>query len=200
MATHRKFRSRLGRLLLAGAACCALGGCKLFERSKDDRVGSADERADPLLGGTRIPATNLPTREGAGRASRDPLMGSPTGRDDRTSHAREPFRNGPDTTTAGLTGRLNAGQSAPGIGERRDDVPAATPASPRYDDVLASLRKFKATWGEPTKSGDDYSFKCDVPIEGGADGAKRRYEGVGRTETAAALDALDQVKNDRGLD
>jgi hypothetical protein len=206
---------RYRRPLLAGLACAVLPatGCKLFDRSGTDRPGryARDDRPDPLLGGVKIPPTDLPIpgKDAYGKERRDPLLGSPTGRDDRTSRTtRDPFRTGPETTVAGLTGRLTPGDEAPGIGDRREPVipaggvPLTRPAptsTAKLDDVTAELKRFGGTWTEPVKESGEYLFRVDVPVEGGADGAVRRYQGSGASAAAAAADALAQIKTDRGL-
>src|SRR5205085_10582934 len=90
------------------------------------------ERADPLLG-AHIPATDLPVPgrgEGYGKGGRaDPLLGSPTGRGERSSQTnREPFRLGPQDPTAGLAGRLPPPDPGLSIGDRPDPRGAGTTA------------------------------------------------------------------------
>jgi hypothetical protein len=202
---------------LAAAACAALGGCRMFDRGGSSGGGGlfarGGDRPDPLLG-SRIPATDLPVPgrgEGYGKGTRDPLLGSPTGRGERFSRTdgREPFRLGPENTTAGLAGRLTPGDVGLSIGDRpagRADGPVPLRPTDRgsaggmtYSQITDALKKFDARWAEPTQEGGEYLFRADVPIEGGADGAVRRYEGAGSTPAAAARQVLDQIKSDRGL-
>jgi hypothetical protein len=199
---------------LAAAACAALAGCKVFDRgggSGGGLLSRGGDRPDPLLG-SRIPATDLPVPgrgEGYGKGAKDPLLGLPTGRGERSSRAddREPFRLGPGDTAPGLAGRMTPGDTGLSIGERpRDGGPV--PLRPAdggsagglsYTQITDALKRFDARWAEPVQEGGSYVFRADVPIEGGADGAVRRYEGTGSTPAAAAKQVLDQVKEDRGL-
>ena len=139
-------------VLLAGGA-----GCK---NSRGGWLrgggGSADDgiaRNDPLLGGARIPPQNLPIpgKDSYGsRGTRDPLLVSPAGLEDRGTKAtqqtpdkpanakgdgttasrprdgREPWRPGPEATNAALAAGLRPDDSVLSIGDRR---PVGTPAS-----------------------------------------------------------------------
>lgn len=197
--------------LLAVGLLAALPGCRLFERTKSTGGGS-DDRPDPLLGGSRIPATNLPIpgKDGYGLEKRDPLLGAPAARDkDKAAkEEREPYRLRTVDTVAAMAGtpRDPGGLS---IGDRR---PAATPTGNgpvefkpdasggrSYDQIAAELRQFKADFDSPVKEGGEYVLRADVPIEGGPGGTVRRYEGAGATPAAAAKQVLDAVKGDRGL-
>ncbi|MGL4420842.1 MAG: hypothetical protein ACRCZF_09280 [Gemmataceae bacterium] len=210
------------RYTIVAIGLLALGGCKFFEKTRTtggtDTI--ADNRPDPLLGQTRIPPTNLPVpgRDGIAKPPRDPLLGSPTGRDERSQNDRwknEPFRNNRETTAAGLAGgngnrrglsiddrndyadRREAVTPVSGTGPVTDRLPATRSAN--LEELYASLRKFNAKWLEPAPDGNDYLFRCDVPIEGGVAGPNRRYEGTGRSASAAVADVLEQIRSDRGL-
>jgi hypothetical protein len=211
MTAGRSIRWLLQACLAGGAlAVCAAAGCRWFDRSGGLARG---DRPDPLFG-TRIPATDLPIPgrgEGYGQGRSDPLLASPTGRGERSSRTdREPFRLGPENTTAGLAGRLRPEETGLSIGERPERNPNAgavllrptdrgTAGGMTYTQITEELTRFGATWSEPIPEGDEYVFRADVPIEGGVDGALRRYEGVGSTPASAAKQVLDQVKEDRGL-
>lgn len=212
---------------LAAAACAALAGagCRVFDRGGGTGMAAGGggglprgNRSDPLLG-THIPATDLPVPgrgEGYGKGPKDPLLGLPTGRGDRASRGdRDPFRLGPQDTTAGLAGRLGTEGTGLSIGDRPDRGPVANiPGGPvplrpadggtagglSYTQIADALKGFGARWSDPTREGGEYVFRADVPIEGGADGAVRRYEGAGPSPAAAAKQVLDQVKEDRGLE
>lgn len=223
-----------GRRVAAAAAACAVlsgAGCRLLDKDRKPAGGSGGggglarggDRPDPLLG-TRIPATDLPVPgrgEGYGKERNDPLLGSPTGRGERSSQdlprpAREPFRLGAGDTTAGLAGAYKPDETGLSIGDRPDPRAAGTPAGRgpvplrptdggaaggmTYAQITAALKRFDARWAEPTRDGGEYVFRADVPIEGGGEGPVRRYEGTGPTPAAAAKQVLDQIKSDRGLD
>ncbi len=227
------FPRRLGLAAWAGAFAAALAGCRssggYADRGGGETGGTLTSR-DPLLGGTRIPPQNLPVpgKDGYGsRERRDPLLGSPTGRDDGSERAgkadgggsasrgagKEPFRPGPGTTNAALAGALVPDDTELSIGERRTPgkttgqprgpVPlrpkdaANPPPGPGFDEVTDQLKRYGATWDPPVREGGEYVFRCDVPTDPDRPGLVRRYEGAGPTAAAAAKQVLDQVKSDR---
>jgi hypothetical protein len=204
------------------AACLAglafLAGCKAFDRDgrgtgtgrvKDggtgNRHGSDVASGDPLLGGKYIPKQDIPI-PGRDEAieKRDPLLRASNDR-------REPFRLGPENTTAALAGKPQ--DDVPRLDDRRmpneagrGPVPfkapdgtradAPTASLPTLDTQLDTLRSWGARFGEPQRdSNGEYSFACELP---GGDGPVKRYEGVGRSPTAAVFQVVDQIRTDRG--
>jgi hypothetical protein len=216
--------TNLKRALAAGVLACAVlapTGCKYFQKDGSGMgrlLSRGPDRPDPLLG-SRIPATDLPIPgrgEGYGSNTSDPLLQSPNPNEEERSsmgRRREPFRPGRDETPAGLTSGLKPSDTGLSIGDRADPrvngglairgpvplVPGGEVNSVAYSEVIDALRRFDARWAEPTREGDEYVFRADVPVEGGADGAMRRYEGAGKTPTAAAKQVLDQIQSDRGF-
>jgi len=214
----------------AACAVLGGAGCRLFDKDRGSGGGRAParpsgDRPDPLLG-THIPATNLPVpgrdRDGYGKEKADPLLGSPTGRSGERSSQnlpradREPYRPGPGDTVAGLAGGFEPEDTGLSIGPRPDRRPPGDPTGRgpvplrptdggtaggmTYTQVTDALKRFDARWSDPTRDGEGYVFRADVPIEGGGEGPVRRYEGSGPTPAAAAKQVLDQLKSDRGLD
>src|SRR5438105_9970338 len=147
--TRRMTWARRAGLAAAACAVLASAGCHVFDRGGGSSGGGMaarprGERADPLLG-SHIPATDLPVPgrgEGYGKEGKaDPLLGSPTGRGERSSQTnREPFRLGPQDTTAGLAGRLTPSDTGLSIGDRPDrrgegPTTGGAPAPPRPSDA-----------------------------------------------------------------
>ena len=172
-------------------------------------------RGDPLLGGSRIPPQNLPVpgREGYGaKERRDPLLGSPAGRDGNAKQAGqggskesairrptkdEPFRPGPGTTNAALAGHLVPDDTL-SIGDRRTPGRTASQpkdAGPDADRAADELRRLGATVEGPSRSGDGYEVRASVPL--GDEGRVRQYTGTGPTAATAVKQVLDQIKSDR---
>jgi hypothetical protein len=208
------------RWMAAAAAVCAaavLAGCKssgggLFNRGGPN--GTLMSRGDPLLGGARIPPQNLPLpgRDGYGaRERKDPLLGSPAGRDADERAGRDdakgsasrgwtkdhPFRPGPGTTNAALAGHLVPDDTL-SIGDRRaPGRTASQPADdgPEYTRAADELRRLGATVDPPERTGNGYEVRATVPLDG--PGLIRQYTGAGLTPAAAVRQLLDQVRSDR---
>jgi hypothetical protein len=195
-----------------------LAGCRMFDRDgqgfgtgrgKDggtgNRHGSDVASGDPLLGGKYIPKQDIPI-PGRDEAieKRDPLLRA-------SSDRREPFRLGPENTTAALAGKPQ--DDVPRLDDRRTPndasrgpVPFKAPDGARADAPTASLptletqydtlRSWGARFTEATRDArGDFSFTCELP---GGDGPVKRYEGVGRSPAAAVYQVVDQIRSDRG--
>lgn len=216
--------TRFGRALVPPAAIVMMAmlvcsGCRLFEggRSKDggtgNRQGDSTASGDPLLGGKYIPKQDIPIPGKSDLAeARDPLL-----RAGASSSRAEPFRLGPDQTTAALAGssrddvpRLDDKRSkneagrgpvpftAPGTtpGERRNESSDLTASIPTLASQLDTLRSWNAKFSDPVRDANgDYSFSAEVPFP---DGPTRRYEGAGRSPAAAVYQVVDQIRTDRG--
>ncbi len=184
---------RIGILLCAAVLACATGsGCRLFDRAGGSGRSSLGDRPDPLMGGSRIPATNLPTgKADTARGVRDPLMTSPVSQsNDLPGGARkDPYRPSRESTAAGLA----AGTRIP------DDYPDRRATSKTeaadYDRIASELRRLRVKFQEPIREGGEYVVRGEVAI--GTDGAMQRYEGSGRTAAEAANQLLEQVKSGR---
>lgn len=154
-------------ILLAGGAGCrnARGG---WLRGGGGGSGDGIARHDPLLGGARIPPQNLPIpgKDAYGsRGTRDPLLVSPTGRDDhdrkatqqnpdnppntkaggsaaRSRDSREPWRPGLEATNGALAAGLRPDDSVLSIGDRRPVGATASrpvPLRPRAEPAPAAV-------------------------------------------------------------
>jgi hypothetical protein len=133
-----------------------------------------------------------------------------------SSSRAEPFRLGPDQTTAALAGssrddvpRLDdkrpkneAGRgpvpfTPPGAapGERRNETSDLTASIPTLASQLDTLKTWNAKFSDPVRDANgDYSFSAEVPFP---DGPTRRYEGAGRSPAAAVYQVVDQIRTDR---
>jgi hypothetical protein len=195
--------------------CKSSGGGGVFGR-RSNPDGSLTSRGDPLLGGARIPPQNLPVpgREGYGaRQRRDPLLGSPAGRDGSDERAGkdsakgsairrptkdQPFRPGPETTNAALAGHLIPDDTL-SIGDRRTPGRTASQVrddSPEYERAADELRRLGATVDEPVRADNGYEVRASVPL--GEAGRVRQYTGTGPTAAAAVKQVVDQIRSDRG--
>ncbi len=132
-------------------ACALAGtGCKIFGKSGSH--GDPPSRVtDPLLG-AHIPPQNLPVPGKdayAAKERKDPLLGSPTGGEDKGSRAskpkpsepgvpsakigspREPYLPGRESTTAALAAHVQPDDASLSIGDRRTNGSnAAAPKGP----------------------------------------------------------------------
>ena len=205
-------RSLSRRLLLAGLAAVALvgaNGCRLFESSRDGGTGNSHSgdvaSRDPLFGGRLIPKQDIPIPGKSDLAgSKDPLLRAGSASNDR----REPFRLGPENTSAALAGKPR--DDVPAIDDRpgsnnagrgpvpftkRNDGPL-TASIPNVDNQLDDLRRMGAKFGSPTKDANgDYTFSAEVTLT--TDGPTRRYEGAGTSPGAAVQQVAEQIKSDR---
>lgn len=205
-------RSLSRRLLLAGIGAVALvggNGCRLFEKSQDGGTGNSRgsdvASRDPLFGGRLIPKQDIPIPGKSDLAeSKDPLLRAGSASNDR----REPFRLGPENTSAALAGKPR--DDVPAIDDRpgsnnagRGPVPFAkrtdgplTASIPNVDNQLDDLRRMGAKFGSPTKDANgEYVFSAEVTLA--TDGPTRRYEGAGTSPGAAVQQVAEQIKSDR---
>jgi hypothetical protein len=205
-------RSQFRRLLLAGLGVVALAGapgCRLFEKSADGGTGNSRgsdvASRDPLFGGRLIPKQDIPIPGKSDLAeSKDPLLRAGSASNDR----REPFRLGPENTSAALAGKPrddvpaiddrpssnNAGRGPVPFTKRNDGPIAAS--IPNVDNQLDELRRMGAKFASPTRDANGaYTFSAEVMLT--ADGPTRRYEGAGTSPGAAVQQVADQIKSDR---
>lgn len=205
-------RTLARRLLLAGLGAVVLAGsngCKLFEKSADGGTGNSRgsdvASRDPLFGGRLIPKQDIPIPGKSDLAeSKDPLLRAGSASNDR----REPFRLGPENTSAALAGKPR--DDVPAIDDRpssnnagrgpvpftkRNDGPV-TASIPNVDNQLDELRRMGAKFASPAKDANgDYTFSAEVTRT--SDGPTRRYEGAGSSAAAAVQQVADQIKSDR---
>ncbi len=196
----------------------ALAGCK----STKDSDATAKNR-DPLVyGSTHIPPQNVPVPDrngiGAKGTKSDPLLDRPVGKsNDKTGvgYSDDPdrfkgtFIPGVGSTPAALAGK---GRDKDGD-ELKIDTPdnrvplrqvggvepaASVPAGDATEPLYTELAKYGSKPENRTLVRDDsgtYIFRASVPIS--AEGAKREYQGAGKTANDAVKQVLDQVVSDR---
>ena len=181
-------------LLCAAVLACATGsGCRLFDRAGGSGGRSSlGDRPDPLMGGSRIPATNLPTgKADTARGVRDPLMTSPVSQSNDLPGGvrKDPYRPSRESTAAGLA----AGTRIPA--DYPDRRATGKTEAADYDRIASELRRLRVKFQEPTREGGEYVVRGEVLI--GTDGSMQRYEGSGTTAADAAKELLEQIQSGR---
>jgi hypothetical protein len=206
----RTRKARRWLLCIGTAACAVLAGCKSSNNNGNGRGG------DPLVAGpNRIPPQNVPVPErGIGRNGKsDPLLGSPTAKNDRTGvgYTDDPERfkgtyipNKSSTPAALASGQFKDGDDLK-IEGTENRVPlqqtgastAVRPGEPAPDSLSRELAQLNIKREDQSLTHENGKcfFRAAVPIS--ANGQKRQYTGVGDTEEEAIRDLLEQVQFDR---
>lgn len=213
-------------VLAAGCKSADKGGplgLGLFA-SRDSSAGSQRAAVDPILTNGRIPPQSLPV---PGKdsltvdAGRDPLFGSPAGRDrdDRPERAAStgkrtppkptdetsstprmslPYRPSPASTPAALAGRIDPRDPAMRVGDDPPPVLSVGRADGSAADLTRELKKLGATVSPPALERGEYVCRGEIELDpDGKPGVRRAYETAGATPQAALRQMLEQMRGDR---